>query len=242
MKHINFIFLYQLALQGHLKNSPKLIESFGEEQILKFRCSYHDRPPSLTDPQIWSKIDMESFRLNADYMDHHFFDKKTFHLLSRHETRFGGSFDDLNNEFDDSNLDNLTDRLREQYPSAESLKDCEERVYGYWQEVIAPRVRAGYRVLIVAHANTIRALVKAVDNINDDMIAHLKIPNGVPLVYTLDENLEPIQDISSYDDELGFHAKYLVSARNHKKVNQSIHLFICLSIYLLILSYIDDAI
>jgi bisphosphoglycerate-dependent phosphoglycerate mutase len=56
--------------------------------------------------------------------------------------------------------------------------------------VIAPRVRAGERVLIVAHANTIRALIKAVDNIDDEMIAYLKIPNGVPLVYALDENLK----------------------------------------------------
>jgi 2,3-bisphosphoglycerate-dependent phosphoglycerate mutase len=58
---------------------------------------------------------------------------------------------------------------------------CEHRAFGYWQDVIAPRVRAGERVLIVAHANTIRALVKAVDNISDQKIEDLHIPNGVPL-------------------------------------------------------------
>ena len=70
----------------------------------------------------------------------------------------------------------------------------------------------GQRVLIVAHANTIRALVKAVDNIGDEMISHLKIPNGVPLVYTMDESLTPKPTSS---DDLGFQAKYLVSPRNH---------------------------
>ena len=101
------------------------------------------------------------------------------------------------------------------YPSTESLKECEHRAYGYWNEVIAPHVRAGQRVLVVAHANTIRALVKAVDNIDDNLIAHLKIPNGIPLVYTLDANLNPVTDL---EDDLGFQANYLVSSRNHGKV------------------------
>lgn len=101
------------------------------------------------------------------------------------------------------------------FPATESLKECQERAYSYWKDVIGPRLKAGQRVLIVAHANTIRALVKEIDNIDDNMIAHLKIPNGVPLVYTLDDNLQPIIDLT---DDIGFQANYLVSARNHAKV------------------------
>ena len=83
------------------------------------------------------------------------------------------------------------------------------------KQVIAPRVLRGDRVLVVAHANTIRALVKAVDKIDDAQIAHLKIPNGVPLVYTLDSNMNPVVDLT---DDIGVNAKYLVSPRNHGKV------------------------
>lgn len=94
------------------------------------------------------------------------------------------------------------------------------RAFGYWQKVIVPRIKSGDRVLIVAHANTIRALVKEIDNISDDMIQHLKIPNGIPLVYTFDDNMEPIRDLQqSSSDDIGFQAKYLVSARNHHKVS-----------------------
>lgn len=109
----------------------------------------------------------------------------------------------------------LPDRVysRIRYPATESLKQCQERAYTYWKQVIAPRVLAGERVLIVAHANTIRALVKVIDNITDDSIPHLKIPNGVPLVYTLDRQLRP----TDMTDDIGFQAKYLVSARNHSK-------------------------
>ena len=102
-------------------------------------------------------------------------------------------------------------------PHTESLQQCQERAFGYWEKVIAPRVRAGEKVLIVAHANTIRALVKAMDGIDDHDIAHLKIPNGVPLVYTLDDDLKPRSEIV---DEIGFQANFLVSARNHGKVRQ----------------------
>ena len=102
------------------------------------------------------------------------------------------------------------------FPHTESLKQCQERAYYFWQNTIVPRIISGERVLIVAHANTIRSLVKAVDNIDDDLIHHLRIPNGIPLVYTLDEQLKPIS--STLGDDIGFQANYLVSARNHSKV------------------------
>ena len=105
--------------------------------------------------------------------------------------------------YDSNNFDTQRERSIRAYqhiPSTESLKQCQERAFGYWKSDIVPYVKMGKRVLIVAHANTIRALVKAVDNIDDEQIAHLKIPNGIPLVYTLDDNLKPIVDLT---DDIG---------------------------------------
>ena len=67
------------------------------------------------------------------------------------------------------------------------------RVLPYWHEAIAPAIRAGKRVLIAAHGNSLRALVKYLDNVSDDEIVELNIPTGVPLVYELDDNLKPIR-------------------------------------------------
>jgi 2,3-bisphosphoglycerate-dependent phosphoglycerate mutase len=78
-------------------------------------------------------------------------------------------------------------------PLHESLKDTIARVVPYYNDVIAPQIKAGKRVLIAAHGNSLRALVKYLDNISDDDIAGLNIPTGVPLVYELDENLKPIR-------------------------------------------------
>ncbi len=80
-----------------------------------------------------------------------------------------------------------------QLPLTECLKDTVARVLPCWHEVIAPRVKAGYRVLITAHGNSLRALVKYLDEISDREIAALNIPTGVPLVYELDGSLKPIR-------------------------------------------------
>lgn len=77
-------------------------------------------------------------------------------------------------------------------PRAESLRDTLERVLPYWQEAIVPDLRAGKRVLIAAHGNSIRALVKYLDKIPDETIAELDIPTGIPLVYELDDLLQPV--------------------------------------------------
>jgi len=77
-------------------------------------------------------------------------------------------------------------------PRTESLKDTIARFVPYWENVIAPDVRAGKNVLIVAHGNSLRALVKHLDNISDEGIIELNIPTGIPLLYELDENLKPI--------------------------------------------------
>ena len=77
-------------------------------------------------------------------------------------------------------------------PLHESLKDTIARVVPYYNEVIVPEIKAGKKVLIAAHGNSLRALVKYLDNISDEDIAGLNIPTGVPLVYELDEDLKPI--------------------------------------------------
>jgi len=76
-------------------------------------------------------------------------------------------------------------------PLSESLKDTVARVVPYWESVIAPRVMAGERVLIAAHGNSLRALVKHLDHVSEAEIVGLNIPTGIPLVYELDDELEP---------------------------------------------------
>jgi len=77
-------------------------------------------------------------------------------------------------------------------PLTESLKDTVARFVPYWEETIAPQVAAGKRVLIVAHGNSLRALVKYLDNISEEDIIGLNIPTGIPLVYELDDDLKPL--------------------------------------------------
>ena len=78
-------------------------------------------------------------------------------------------------------------------PLTESLKDTIARVLPYWHETIAPSILAGKQVIIAAHGNTLRALVKYLDNVSDTEIVELNIPTGIPLVYELDDNLRPIR-------------------------------------------------
>ncbi|HMJ13531.1 MAG TPA: 2,3-diphosphoglycerate-dependent phosphoglycerate mutase [Polyangiaceae bacterium] len=76
-------------------------------------------------------------------------------------------------------------------PAAESLKDTVKRFLPYWESEIVPRIRSGQRVLIAAHGNSLRALIKHLDGVSDTDIVGLNIPTGVPLVYELDPNLRP---------------------------------------------------
>ena len=80
-----------------------------------------------------------------------------------------------------------------QVPLTECLKDTVARVLPYWNQTIAPDIRAGKRVLIAAHGNSIRALVKYLDKVSDKDIVGLNIPTGVPLVYELDDTLKPLR-------------------------------------------------
>lgn len=80
------------------------------------------------------------------------------------------------------------------FPKTECLKDTVGRVVPYWQSEIAPRIVVGKRLIIAAHGNSLRALVKHLDGISDDAIVNLNIPTGVPLVYELDAELKPIKN------------------------------------------------
>jgi 2,3-bisphosphoglycerate-dependent phosphoglycerate mutase len=82
---------------------------------------------------------------------------------------------------------------REEVPLTESLKDTVARFLPYWHSTIAPDIKAGRHVLIAAHGNSLRALVKYLDNMSEQEITKLNIPTGVPLVYLLNENLKPLQ-------------------------------------------------
>ncbi len=81
----------------------------------------------------------------------------------------------------------------DQLPATECLKDTVARVLPFWNESIAPAIRSGRQVLIAAHGNSLRALIKHLDNVSDDDIVNLNIPTGQPLVYELDDDLRPIR-------------------------------------------------
>lgn len=81
---------------------------------------------------------------------------------------------------------------REELPSGESLEQTVRRSVPYWEETIAPAIRAGKRVVVAAHGNSLRALVKHLDRLSDEAIVELNIPTGIPLVYELREDLSPI--------------------------------------------------
>jgi 2,3-bisphosphoglycerate-dependent phosphoglycerate mutase len=90
---------------------------------------------------------------------------------------------------------------KEDVPKTESLELTVKRFLPYWHSNIAPAIKSGKRVLIAAHGNSLRALVKYLDNVSDDDIVGLNIPTGVPLVYELDPNLKPLKHYYLGDPE-----------------------------------------
>jgi 2,3-bisphosphoglycerate-dependent phosphoglycerate mutase len=102
-------------------------------------------------------------------------------------------------------------------PLTECLKDTVARFLPYWHETVAPAVKRGERVLVAAHGNSLRALVKYLDEISDDEIVGLNIPTGVPLVYELDDNLKPIRHYYLGDQEKIQAAMDAVAAQGKKK-------------------------
>jgi 2,3-bisphosphoglycerate-dependent phosphoglycerate mutase len=95
------------------------------------------------------------------------------------------------------------DLAPELIPASECLKDVVERMLPYWYDAVVPDLRAGRTVLIAAHGNSLRALVKHLDQIPDDVITEVNIPTGIPLVYELDEGLRPIGEVALEDRYLG---------------------------------------
>jgi len=100
-----------------------------------------------------------------------------------------------------------------QVPLTECLKDTVDRVLPFWNESMAPAIRAGKKVLVAAHGNSIRALVKYLDDVSDRDIVGLNIPNGIPLVYELDENLKPIRHYYLGDAEAAAKAAAAVASQ-----------------------------
>ena len=88
-----------------------------------------------------------------------------------------------------------------QVPLTECLKDTVARVLPFWNESIAPAILSGKRVVVAAHGNSIRALIKYLDGISDDAIVGVNVPNGIPLVYELDADLKPIRHYYLGDPE-----------------------------------------
>ncbi|MCC6070705.1 2,3-diphosphoglycerate-dependent phosphoglycerate mutase [Massilia sp. GCM10020059] len=105
---------------------------------------------------------------------------------------------DPRNSFNDPRYANVP---KESIPLTECLKDTVARVMPAWDEEIAPAIRAGKNILISAHGNSLRALIKMLDGISDEDIVGLNIPNGQPLVYELDADLKPIRHYYLGDQE-----------------------------------------
>lgn len=102
-------------------------------------------------------------------------------------------------------------------PRTEALKQTVERMLPYWHTVIAPDVRKGKRVIIVAHGNSLRALVKYLDGISDEDIPELNIPTGIPLVYELNEDLSPIRHYYLGDPDAAARAAAAVAAQASRR-------------------------
>lgn len=110
-------------------------------------------------------------------------------LLEKSDSRYPGT---------DPRYANLNE---DEIPLGECLADTIERVIPYWNNVIAPEIKSGKKIIIAAHGNSLRALVKHLDNISREDIVDLNIPTGVPLVYELDDNLLPIKNYFLGDAE-----------------------------------------
>jgi 2,3-bisphosphoglycerate-dependent phosphoglycerate mutase len=103
--------------------------------------------------------------------------------------------------------------LTEEIPLTECLKDTVARVIPFWNDSMAPAIRAGKRIVVAAHGNSIRALIKYLDGISDDAIVNLNIPNGIPLVYELDEQLKPIRNYYLGDAQAAARAAAAVASQ-----------------------------
>ena len=102
-------------------------------------------------------------------------------------------------------------------PLTECLKDTVARFLPYWEQTIAPNVRDGKKVLIAAHGNSLRALIKYLDGVGEEQIINLNVPTGMPLVYELDDNLKPLKNYYLGDPEKVKAAMEAVASQGKKK-------------------------
>ncbi|MCK4912797.1 MAG: 2,3-diphosphoglycerate-dependent phosphoglycerate mutase [Candidatus Omnitrophica bacterium] len=109
------------------------------------------------------------------------------------------------------------DLTPQELPSTECLKDTVDRFLIYWHETIVPTLREGKKVIIAAHGNSLRALVKYLDGVSNEAIVKLNIPTGIPLVYELDDNLKPIKHYYLGDPEVIKKAIDSVAKQTKKK-------------------------
>eukprot|EP01116_Phalansterium_solitarium_P016683 TRINITY_DN392_c0_g2_i1.p1 TRINITY_DN392_c0_g2~~TRINITY_DN392_c0_g2_i1.p1 ORF type:complete len:250 (+),score=95.97 TRINITY_DN392_c0_g2_i1:76-825(+) len=109
------------------------------------------------------------------------------------------------------------DLKAEDIPTAECLKDTVDRFLPYWHETIAPVVKSGKNVLIAAHGNSLRALVKYLDNMSESDIMELNIPTGIPLVYELDDDLKPLKHYYLADEAAVQAALHAVASQGKAK-------------------------
>ncbi len=89
----------------------------------------------------------------------------------------------------------------EEIPLGESLKDTVKRAIPYWNDEILPLIKEGKRIIVSAHGNSLRALIKYIDNVSDEKIPELNIPTGIPLIYEFEENLKPVNHYYLADEE-----------------------------------------
>jgi len=90
---------------------------------------------------------------------------------------------------------------KDEFPMFESLKLTIERTLPYWNDVIVPQIKEGKKIIIAAHGNSLRGIVKHLDNMSNDDIMGLNLPTGIPFVYKLDENLQPVESMKFLGDE-----------------------------------------
>ena len=103
-------------------------------------------------------------------------------------------------------------------PSYESLKDTIARALPFWNEEIVPQIKEGKRVLIAAHGNSLRGIVKHLEGLSEEAIMELNLPTGIPIVYELDKNLKPIKPMQFLGDEEAMHkAMEAVTAQGKAK-------------------------
>jgi 2,3-bisphosphoglycerate-dependent phosphoglycerate mutase len=126
-------------------------------------------------------------------------------------------------EWDDERHPRLDRRYasltKEELPACESLKLTLDRVLPYWHSTLAPTIKSGKRVLVAAHGNSLRAMVKYLDNISNQEIVELNIPTGIPLVYELDADLRPLKSYYLADEEAVKAAAEAVAKQGMAKPN-----------------------